>query len=111
VFAEGTWAGDWRPDFAPQAGDVMVREHWGSSGFANTDLDVHLEQRGFQKLILIGMLADTRLETTGKFGVELGYHVTQGLAFAKAGLEAITRRSRSPPCRTAAQTPADPGRQ
>lgn len=76
VFAEGSWGAEWHPDFIPQAGDPIVREHWNSSGFANTDLDIHLTQRGVQKLVLIGMLANTCLETTGKFGVELGYHVT-----------------------------------
>lgn len=76
VFAEGTWGGQWHPDFVPHAQDILIREHWNSSGFANTDLDVHLKQRGIEKLILVGMLANTCLETTGKFGVELGYHVT-----------------------------------
>ena len=76
VFAAGSWGGEWHPDFVPQPGDVMVREHWGSSGFASTDLDVQLKQHGVHKLILIGMLANTCLETTGKFGAELGYHVT-----------------------------------
>jgi len=76
VFAAGTWGGEWHPDFVPQPGDVMIKEHWGSSGFANTDLDVQLKQHGVQQIILIGMLANTCLETTGKFGVELGYHVT-----------------------------------
>ena len=54
----------------------MIKEHWGSSGFANTDLDMQLKQRGVQKIVLVGMLANTCLETTAKFGVELGYHVT-----------------------------------
>lgn len=76
VFAEGSWGGDWHPDFAPQPGDIVVREHWNSSGFANTDLDVQLRQQGIDRLILVGMLANTCLETTGKFGAELGYHVT-----------------------------------
>jgi nicotinamidase-related amidase len=76
VFAEGTWGSEWHPDFLPQDNDVMVKEHWNSSGFANTDLDIQLRQLGIEKLILVGMLANTCLETTGKFGVELGYHVT-----------------------------------
>ena len=54
----------------------MIKEHWNSSGFANTDLDVQLKQHGAQKIVLVGMLANTCLETTGKFGAELGYHVT-----------------------------------
>ena len=76
VFAAGSWGGDWHPDFVPESNDVMIREHFGSSGFANTDLDVQLKQFGVQKIVLVGMLANTCLETTGKFGMELGYHVT-----------------------------------
>jgi nicotinamidase-related amidase len=38
----GSWGDDWHPDFAPQPDDVVVKEHWGSSSFANTDLDVLL---------------------------------------------------------------------
>ena len=49
VFAAGSWGGEWHPDFVPEPGDVMIKEHWGSSGFANTDLDVQLKQRGVQK--------------------------------------------------------------
>jgi Isochorismatase family len=43
-FAKGEWGGEWHPDFAPQSGDIVALEHWGSSGFANTDLDVQLKQ-------------------------------------------------------------------
>src|SRR5687767_10103462 len=28
-FARGEWGGDWHPDFAPQPGDIVVKEHWG----------------------------------------------------------------------------------
>ncbi|MEJ8852782.1 isochorismatase family cysteine hydrolase [Variovorax rhizosphaerae] len=76
LFAEGTWGAEWHPDFQPQPEDVMIKEHRGSSGFANTDLDIQLRQHGIRRLILIGMLANTCLETTGKFAMELGYHVT-----------------------------------
>src|SRR5262249_25769414 len=37
-FADGTWGGDWRPDLVPQPGDVIIKQHWGQNGFANTDL-------------------------------------------------------------------------
>ncbi len=76
AFAVGSWGGEWHPDFIPQAGDVMIEEHWASSGFANTDLDLQLKQHGVDRLVLVGLLANTCLETTGKFGTELGYHVT-----------------------------------
>lgn len=76
TFARDGWGGRWHPDFVPQAGDVVAGEHWGSSGFANTDLDLLLKQRGIDKLILIGMMANTCIETTGRYAVELGYAVT-----------------------------------
>ncbi|OOG14586.1 cysteine hydrolase [Pseudomonas sp. B21-040] len=76
VFAAGAWGGEWHPDFHPEAGDVIVKEHWGGSGFANTDLDFLLKQHGIDKVVVVGMLANTCIETTGKFAAELGYHVT-----------------------------------
>src|SRR5580704_7483880 len=39
TFTEGTWGGEWHPDFVPQEGDIISKDHWGQSGFANTDLD------------------------------------------------------------------------
>lgn len=76
VFAAGSWGGEWHPDFQPSPEDVIVQEHWGSSGFANTDLDFQLKQHGVEKVIVVGMLANTCIESTGKFAAELGYHVT-----------------------------------
>lgn len=76
TFAKGTWGGEWHPDFAPQPGDIIIKEHWGSSGFANTDLDFRLKQQGIVKVIVIGLLANTCIECTGRFATELGYHVT-----------------------------------
>jgi nicotinamidase-related amidase len=76
MFARGTWGGEWHPDFAPRPGDIVVKEHWGSSGFANTDLDFRLKQRGILRVIVIGMLANTCIECTSRFATELGYHVT-----------------------------------
>jgi len=76
VFAKGTWGGEWHPDFVPQLGDIIIKEHWAQSGFANTDLDQQLKQHGIERIILIGMLANTCIESTGRFGMELGYHVT-----------------------------------
>lgn len=75
VFAVGSWGGEWHPDFMPQPDDVMVKEHW-SSGFASTDLDLQLKQHGIGRIVLIGMIANTCLEATGRYGMELGYHVT-----------------------------------
>jgi nicotinamidase-related amidase len=76
IFAKGSWGGTFHDDFQPQPGDVVIHEHWGSSGFANTDLDLQLKQHGVRRIILIGMIANTCIESTGRFGMELGYHVT-----------------------------------
>ena len=75
-FARGEWGGEWRPEFAPQAGDIVVKEHWGQSGFANTDLDLRLRQQGVTHVVIVGLLANTCIESTGRFAMELGYHVT-----------------------------------
>jgi nicotinamidase-related amidase len=76
VFAKGSWGGEWRPEFAPQPGDVVAKEHWGGSGFANTDLDWLLKQHLVTHVIVIGLLANTCIEGTSRFACELGYHVT-----------------------------------
>jgi len=76
TFAKGTWGGEFHPDFQPQEGDTVIKEHWAQSGFANTDLDHQLKEHGIERIIIIGMLANTCIESTGRFGMELGYHVT-----------------------------------
>jgi nicotinamidase-related amidase len=75
-FARGEWGGDWHPDFAPKHGDIIAKEHWGQSGFANTDLDQQLRQRGITHVIVVGLLANTCIESTARYAMELGYHVT-----------------------------------
>nr|WP_198159795.1 isochorismatase family cysteine hydrolase [Sphingomonas horti] len=75
-FARGEWGGDWHPDFAPRPGDIIATEHWAQSGFANTDLDQQLRQRGITHLIIVGLLANTCVESTARYAMEIGYHVT-----------------------------------
>jgi nicotinamidase-related amidase len=75
-FAAGTWGGEFHPEYGPREGDVVVHEHWGQSGFANTDLDSQLKQLGIEKIVLVGMIANTCVESTARLGMELGYHVT-----------------------------------
>jgi len=60
----------------PQEGDVVALEHWCSSGFANTDLDLQLKRHGIERLIVIGLIAHTCVEATVRFAAELGYDVT-----------------------------------
>lgn len=75
-FEYGTWGGQFRTEFEPQPGDIVASEHWCSSGFANTDLDLQLKKHGIHKVIVIGLIAHTCVEATVRFAAELGYEVT-----------------------------------
>jgi nicotinamidase-related amidase len=76
TFEYGTWGGEFRTEFAPAPGEIVVQEHWCSSGFANTDLDLQLKRHGIHKLIVIGLVAHTCIEATVRYAAELGYDVT-----------------------------------
>ena len=76
AFAYGSWGGELRSEFEPRPGDVVAQEHWCSSGFANTDLDLLLKKHGIHRLIVVGLIAHTCVEATVRYGAELGYEVT-----------------------------------
>jgi nicotinamidase-related amidase len=76
AFEYGTWGAEIRAEFAPQPGEIVAQEHWCSSGFANTDLDLQLKRHGIHRLIVIGLIAHTCVESTVRFAAELGYDVT-----------------------------------
>jgi len=76
IFAEETWGGEFHDDFKLQPGDLVCTEHWASSGFPNTDLDQLLKRHGREKIICVGLLANTCLEATARVGMGLGHHVT-----------------------------------
>jgi nicotinamidase-related amidase len=76
AFEYGTWGGEIRDGFQPQSGDIVAQEHWCSSGFANTDLDLQLKKHGIHQIIVIGLIAHTCVEATVRYGAELGYDVT-----------------------------------
>ncbi len=76
TFEHGTWGGEIRREFEPQPGDIVALEHWCSSGFANTDLDLQLKKHGIHKLIIMGLIAHTCVEATVRYAAELGYEVT-----------------------------------
>src|SRR6516162_10124082 len=76
TFEFGTWGGEFRAEFVPKPGEIVVQEHWCSSGFANTDLDLQLKKHGIHRLIIIGLIAHTCIEPTVRYAAELGYDVT-----------------------------------
>lgn len=76
TFAYGSWGAQLHPGFEPQPGDIVAQEHWCSSGFANTDLDLLLKKHGIHRLIVMGLIAHTCVEATVRYGAELGYDIT-----------------------------------
>ena len=76
AFENGAWGGEIRDEFKPRPGEIVAQEHWCSSGFANTDLDLLLKKHGIHQLIVTGLIAHTCLEATVRYGAELGYEVT-----------------------------------
>ncbi|KAL6859562.1 Isochorismatase-like protein [Trichoderma novae-zelandiae] len=78
AFALGSFGAEILKGLEPDRsnGDAIVSRHWNSSSFANTDLDYHLRQRDITHVVLAGMVANTCLEATARYAVELGYHVT-----------------------------------
>jgi ureidoacrylate peracid hydrolase len=76
TFGYGTWGGEIRAEFVPEPSEFVATEHWCSSGFANTDLDLQLKNHGIHQLIVIGLIAHTCVEATVRYAAELGYEVT-----------------------------------
>ena len=75
-FEYGTWGGEFRAEFEPAPGEIVAGEHWCSSGFANTDLDLQLKKCGIHRLIVVGLIAHTCIEATVRYAAELGYEAT-----------------------------------
>src|SRR5215467_12439565 len=75
-FEYGTWGGEFRSEFLPAPGEIVAQEPWCSSGFANTDLDVHLKRHGIQQRIVIGLIRQTGNEAAVRDAAELGYEAT-----------------------------------
>jgi len=76
LFEKGSWGAEFHSELQPQEGDLVAQNHWTGSGFANTDLDFLLRMQGIERILLAGMRANTCIDSTARYGVELGYHVT-----------------------------------
>jgi nicotinamidase-related amidase len=76
TFEHGTWGGEIRTEIEPKPGEIVATEHWCSSGFANTDLDLQLKKHGIHQLVVMGLIAHTCVEATVRYAAELGYQVT-----------------------------------
>jgi nicotinamidase-related amidase len=63
-----------RPEFAPQAGDIIITKQ-RASGFFGTPLVAHLTQLGIQSLIVIGESTSGCVRASSVDGYSNGYHV------------------------------------
>ena len=92
IFEAGSFGVEVIDEVAPHPGDVLAQEHWTSSGFANTDLEFLLGQRGIERVVVAGNRANTCIDSTGRYAVELGFHATlisdAIAAFSQAEMEA-----------------------
>jgi nicotinamidase-related amidase len=75
VSEKGSWGGEFHPELLPQHGDLIAQNHWTASGFANTNLDFLLKQHNIDHVVIAGMKANTCIDTTSRYAVELGYHI------------------------------------
>lgn len=76
VFWAGSKGADFHPLTKPTKKDLVASPHRGANSFINSDLDAILRQNGIRRLVLAGMTANTCVESTGRYALELGYHVT-----------------------------------
>ncbi len=76
IFSKGSFGAQVYETLTPQEGDLIAQDHYCASGFANTDLDLLLKQHGINRLLIAGNRANTCVESTGRYAVELGYHAT-----------------------------------
>jgi nicotinamidase-related amidase len=76
LFQAGTWGAEFHPDYVPADGDVVVVPHKAFDAFQGTDLDTQLRQRNIDHIILVGMVTNTCVDSTGRDAYEKGYHVT-----------------------------------
>src|SRR5579863_9802071 len=72
----GAWGGEFQDDFRLQPAALLCSADRAARRFPNTDLNQLLKRHGREKIICVGLLANTCLEATARVGMELGYHVT-----------------------------------
>jgi nicotinamidase-related amidase len=75
AFLRGSWDAAIPDEIAMQPEDIEVI-NFDSSGFSHTDLDCILRAKGVKALYLAGIATNWVVESTTRYGAELGYDVT-----------------------------------
>jgi ureidoacrylate peracid hydrolase len=75
AFLRGSWDAGIPEELGPEESDIVVI-NFDSSGFSHTDLDCILRARGTKQLFLAGIATNWVVESTTRYGAELGYDIT-----------------------------------
>jgi len=75
AFLRGSWDAGVPEELEPGPDDIIVI-NFDSSAFSHTDLDCILRARGVKSLYLVGIATNWVVESTTRYGAELGYDVT-----------------------------------
>jgi nicotinamidase-related amidase len=75
AFIRGTWDAEVPEELAPEEDDIVVI-NFDSSAFSHTDLDCILRAKGIRRLYLAGIATNWVVESTTRYGAELGYDIT-----------------------------------
>lgn len=75
AFLRGSWDAEVPDELEPQPSDITVI-NFDSSAFSHTDLDCILRAKGIKQLVLAGIATNWVVESTTRYGAELGYDIT-----------------------------------
>jgi nicotinamidase-related amidase len=75
AFLRGSWDAAIPDELKPEEGDIIVI-NFDSSAFSHTDLDCILRARGTKQLFLAGIATNWIVESTTRYGAELGYDIS-----------------------------------
>jgi len=75
AFLRGSWDAGVPDELAPRPDDIIVI-NFDSSAFSHTDLDCMLRAKGTKQLFLAGIATNWIVESTTRYGAELGYAIT-----------------------------------
>jgi len=89
VFWKGSVGAGFYEPLRPAEGEFIAQRHHIYNAFTNTDLHLHLQQAGIEKVVLAGLTSQTCVEGTGRHALEAGYHVT----FLKDGVAEFTEEA------------------
>ena len=75
AFVKGTWGAEVPDEIKPLPADLVI-ENYNTSAFSYTNLDMILRANGIKYLFLAGVATTFVVNSTARYGAELGYDIT-----------------------------------